>query len=55
MIVVAVLVCIGSVAMLWADVVFRAIVPPQWLAGRAGGALLRLVDAVGRYRDDDGG
>ena len=49
-IVVAVLVCIGSVAMLWADVVLRAIVPPRWLAGRAGGALLRLVDAVGRYR-----
>ena len=47
---VAVLVCIGSVAMLWADVVLRAIVPPRWLAGRAGGALLRLVDAVGRYR-----
>ena len=49
-IVVAVLVCIGSVAMLWADVVLRAIVPPRWLVGRAGGALLRLVDAVGRYR-----
>ena len=49
-IVVAALVCIGSAAMLWADVVLRAIVPTRWLTGGAGGGLLRLVDAVGRYR-----
>jgi uncharacterized protein (TIRG00374 family) len=49
-IIVAVLVFAGSIAMLWADRVLRAIVPKRWLASRAGGAFLRLVDAVGRYR-----
>jgi len=49
-IVVAILVGVGSAGMLWADVVFRAIVPARWLTGSAGGGLLRLVDAVGRYR-----
>jgi uncharacterized membrane protein YbhN (UPF0104 family) len=46
----ALLVTAATAAMLWSDVVIRSLVPRPWLATRPGGALLALVDAVGRYR-----
>jgi uncharacterized protein (TIRG00374 family) len=46
----ALLVTATTAALLWSDVLIRALVPASWVATRAGGALLALVDAVGRYR-----
>ncbi len=49
-VVAAALVVVVSAAALWIDVVVRTLVPSRWLAGRVGGILVRLADAVGRYR-----
>ena len=47
----AVLVSASSGAFLWSDAITRTVIPAAWLTTRTGGAFLRLVTAVGRYRE----
>ena len=48
------LVTLGSLSMLWADWLVRAVVPERWHAGAAGRRALKLGDAVARYRGRGG-
>jgi uncharacterized membrane protein YbhN (UPF0104 family) len=51
---VAALVVLGSLGLWWADAALRTALPSRWQASRAGHRLLRLADALARYRGRPG-
>lgn len=50
----AMLVTLGVAAIFWADRILTVAVPPSWRDTPQGGRLMRLLDALGRYRGRGG-